>query len=440
MRGRIAMYKSRIPLFLLATLVPFVCACAKQAVREQPPAAKPASAESQPAKKTPKEPEKPAEDKVATILDAAIEAAGGVEKVEAVRSFKADIEGEMPLGHYTATNTWRAGQQRMDIRLPGGGVTLARGKDSCWAGKGPVIMPVAGDDAKYQRALAASLSATMLWPIREMGWKVEATSAELGEKKCDALIIDWPDLAARATMIFDADTHLPAKLEVKIKVAGQQRLVEMSLAEYKEFCGIKMASRRSSALNGKPMNVFDLKSVDCSEVDEAVFAQPEQVKHGTIMERDTAEVSVVCHVMKGSYSGFGDSFGKLLSHVSTNKYGPRGLPLMIYVKGPPRVKKQKRFVTQVCLPVTNEAPDKPRKKGEFVFKKIPAGRALAAYGLGEHFATAPELAKALLKEARKKKLKTRGPLMHITYMDPASVPEEELVSEILLPIAAKSGK
>ena len=120
-----------------------------------------------------------------------------------------------------------------------------------------------------------------------------------------------------------------------------------------------------------------------------------------------------------------------------NKVPPVGRPMMIYKKGPPRVKKPKKWVTQVCFPVNLKAPKKPKKKGKLTIRALKPGQALAAYGVGEYAQKAPELAALLVKEAKKRKLKPQGPMIHLTYMNPQATPADQLVSELLLPVKAK---
>jgi hypothetical protein len=141
--------------------------------------------------------------------------------------------------------------------------------------------------------------------------------------------------------------------------------------------------------------------------------------------------------MRGPYTGFETAIKGLMEGLVENKVPPIGRPIMIYKKGPPKVKKPKKWVTQVCFPVNLQAPKKPQKKGKLVIRALKPGPALAAYGVGDYVKKAPELAALLAKEAKKRKLKPQGPMIHLTYMSPQTTPIDELVSELLLPVKAK---
>jgi effector-binding domain-containing protein len=120
------------------------------------------------------------------------------------------------------------------------------------------------------------------------------------------------------------------------------------------------------------------------------------------------------------------------------KLAPTGMPMMIYLKGPPKVKKPKKYLTEICFPVAAKAPKKPKKKGKFVIKAMKPRKVLAAYGVGPYEKKSPELMKLLVDEAKKRKLKTAGPMCQISFMDPKETAAEELVSEMQIPI--KGGK
>jgi effector-binding domain-containing protein len=202
-----------------------------------------------------------------------------------------------------------------------------------------------------------------------------------------------------------------------------------------------MASRQAYSLNGKPMQLLMVKQASCAPVDAKLFAQPGQVANGTLRERPTSAVTIACSTMKGPYTGIEEALKGLMESLVENKVPPIGRPIMIYKKGPPRVKKPKKWVTEVCFPVNLEAPKKPKKKGKLTIRALEAGQALAAYGVGEYDKKVPELAALLVKESKKRKLKPSGPMIHLTYMNPQTTPAEELVSELLLPVRPrKPGK
>ncbi len=380
----------------------------------------------QPAEESPAEPEQ-----AARILDQAIEAHGGAGKLKALAAVTAQVEGQSPMGAFTATSTFARGHHRMDIKLENGNqFAFTRGPKYCWAQKGPVIVPMAEEEKKSQRAMAALMEAMLLWPVKQKGLATGAGKVKIDDKEYDQLKLEWPDLEAEGSLVFDPRSHLLVRAGVSIP--GQE--IEIALSEHQEFCGVKIASRRAAKFNGKPMQLIMWKQADCAPVDEQTFRNPEQVADKTIGQRQTIPATVACTTMKGPYTGLEKTMQELTQKLKDNKIPVIGRPLMIYKKGPPRVKQPKKWVTQVCFPVNLEAPQKPEKKGEIVIMALKPGTALTAYGIGEYAKKAPELAALLVKEAKKRKLKAQGPMIHLTYTNPQTTPAAELVSELLLPL------
>jgi DNA gyrase inhibitor GyrI len=386
------------------------------------------------AKSAKEAPAKP--DHAAQILNRAIEAHGGAEKLKAILACTMQVEGESPLGSFSATSTVAGGHQRMDTKLETGNeFTFTRGPTHCWAKKGPVIISMGEHEKKTHQATAALIEAMFLWPVKEKGMSTKASKAKVDDRECDQLEIQWPDLDAVGSLVFDPQSHLLIQAGVKVQIqAGQTQEIKMVLSEHQEFCGVKMASKQASWLNGQPMQLLIIKTASCAPVEQKLFEKPGQVADQTIRERPTTLVTIACTTMKGPYTGLETTLRELVQELADNQVPPIGRPLMIYKQGPPRVKQSKKWVTQVCFPVNLKTPKKPQKKGKLTIRALRPGPALAAYGVGEYAKKAPELAALLLKEAQKRKLKPKGPMIHLTYMNPQATPADQLVSELLLPV------
>jgi effector-binding domain-containing protein len=409
------------PWHLILALSLAVLGCEKPA--EEPKAEKP---QEEPAKEAPAEP-----DVAAQILDQAIEAHGGADKLKAIAAVTAQVEGQSPLGAFTATSIVARSHHRMDIKLENGNqVTFTRGPEHCWAKKGPVIIPMGEGEKKSHQATAALMEALLLWPVKQKGLVTAAGKVKIDNEECDQLKLKWPDLDAEGSLVFDPQSHL--LIHAGVKTPKEE--IEITLSEHQEFCGVKMASRRVATLNGKPMQLIMVKEAGCAPVGEETFQKPEQVADKTIGQRPTTQATIACTTLKGPYTGLEKALQGLVQELADNKVPAIGRPLMIYKRGPPRVKKPKKWVTQVCFPVNLEAPKKPKKQGKLVIMTLKPGQALAAYGIGDYAKKAPELAALLVKEAKKRKLKPKGPMIHLTYMDAQTTPPAELVSELLLPL------
>jgi effector-binding domain-containing protein len=424
--------------------------CEKKA--EEPPAAEPmappdkaeAPAKDEAKAEAPAEPAIKLDPEVQKILDAAVEAHGGLEKVMATKSLRHKGIARHAKNPKQAVYTWdgsaNMGQWHGVITSPSGGkFILVRGPEHCWFQKGPVVMPCAEKKKNLTLALAAIQTAQHLWPLKELGWEIEAGKTKVGSKEFDRLTIKWPEIDAEGYLDFDPESHLLSQITCKTS-DGKGYVISSSGSEYKEYCGgYKYANKwTASDIEGKPIELIEFTSITCEPVDDKIFEQPEQVADGTLEEKETKASVVACTKMKGPYDKAGKTIEKLTGFINKQKLSQDGKPMMIYLKGPPKVKKAKKYLTEICIPVAAKAPKKPKKKGKFVIKAMKPRKVLAAYGVGAYEKKAPELMKLLMAEAKKRKLKPAGPMCQISFMDPKETAAEELVSEMQIPI--KGGK
>jgi effector-binding domain-containing protein len=438
---------------LLSVLLAFsfvAIGCEKKT--EGPPAAEPmtppdkaeAPAEGEAKAEAPAEPAVKLDPEVQKILDAAIEAHGGLEKVMATKSMRSKGTARNPKNPKQTLYTWhgsvKMGHTHGALTTPSGGTfILVRGPEHCWYQKGPVVMPCIEKEKKLTLALAAIQTAQYLWPLKELGWEIEAGKTKVGGKELDRLTIKWPEIDAEGYLDFDPESHLLSQLTCKTS-DGKGYVITNAGSEYKEYCGgFKSANKwTASDIEGKPIELIEFTDITCEPVDDKIFEQPEQVADGTIEEKESSAHTVACTKMKGPYENTGKTIEKLVGFIKKQKLSADGKPMMIYLKGPPKVKKAKKYLTEICIPVEAKAPKKPKKKGKFVIKAMKPRKVLAAYGVGPYEKKAPELMKLLMAEAKKRKLKPAGPMCQISFMDPKETAAEELVSEMQIPI--KGGK
>jgi len=405
--------------------------------KAEAPAADEAKAEA------PAEPAAPAvklDPEVKKILDAAIEAHGGLDKVLATKSVRTKGISRNPENPKQAVYKWDAsesmGHMHGIITNPRGETAvLVRGPKHCWFQKGPVVMPCIEKKKNLTLALAAIQTAQHLWPLRELGWEIEAGKTKVGGKELNRLTIKWPEIDAEGYLDFDPESNLLLQITCKTS-DGKGYVISSSGSEYKEYCGgYKYANKwTASDIEGKPIELIEFTAITCEPVDEKIFQQPEQVADGTIEEKESPAATVACIKMKGPYDKTAENIEKLTGFIKKQKLIADGKPMMIYLKGPPKVKKAKKYLTEICIPVATKAPKKPKKKGKFVIKAIKPQKVLAAYGVGPYETKSPELMKLLIDEAKKRKLRTAGPMCQISFMDPKEIAAEELVSEMQIPI------
>ncbi len=403
-------------------------------VENKAPEAKPAEAKPAPAAKQ--------ADPAHKLLDAAIAARGGLAKLKAIGGMTMKTSGTYMGMPYTANSYVRPGDKmRLDVNMPGGEkMTMMFGLQDCWTQSGPVVMPCMKDEQESDRQMVAFDKALMLWPLLEKDWQLTAGKVKQGDRELDSLAVANTALGIDGKLLFDPETHMVVGGSCKGKHMGQEGEFAYEYSDYKDFCEVKMPGASKTTFGGKPYMDEKCLEVECSAVADEKFAKPEQVKDGTIAERQIPGGTIACFTMKGPYTGMKAAMDKLTKFMQEQKLTPMGPPMMVYLKGPPRVKKAKRFVTDVCFPVAAPAPKKPSKKGAFTVKGMKPMQVLSAYGIGDYNKKSPQLMKLLIKEAKKRKLKAAGPIGQIAYSVPGTTPPERYVSEMMLPIKGKPAK
>ncbi len=400
-------------------------------VKDQPENAKPEADKPASAAK--------AADPAHKLLDAAIAARGGLAKLKAISGITVKTSGNYMSMPYTARSFIRPGDKmRMEVAMHSGEqMTMMFGLQDCWTQSGPVVMPCMKDEQESDRKMMAFDKALMLWPLSEKGWQITAGKVKQGDRELDSLAVTNTELGIDGKLLFDPETHLVVGASYKGNHMGQAGDIAYELSDYKDFCDVKVPGTSKMTFNGKPYMDEKCLEVECAALPDEKFAKPEQVKDGTIAKRQIPGGTIACFTMKGPYTGMPAAMGKLGKFMQEQKLAPMGPPMMVYLKGPPRVKKAKRFVTDVCFPVAAPAPKKPRKKGAFTIKGIKPMQVLSAYGIGDYNKKSPQLMKLLIKEAKKRKLKAAGPMGQIAYSDPKTVPPKQCVSEMMMPIKGK---
>jgi effector-binding domain-containing protein len=369
---------------------------------------------------------------VAKILDAAIAAMGGEEKLKKIEGWTGKSQGTYMGMPYTSTDTGKPGVMRMDIEMPGGEkMPMVHGLDHCWSMSGPVVIPCCEESKKQARIMAAMNMAMMLLPLKtQPGWEIEAHENSLKVKNAK--------YGAEGTLTFDTESKLPVGMTYKGNMHKQAGEFAVKYSDHKDICGVKMAGKCSITFAGKPWLTEEILEANCGPVNDQLFKQPEQVADGTFVEKTTQAMAMACLKHKGPYEKLDESTKKLMTLMDQQEMKPMGPMMMTYLKAPPKVKKPNKFVTEICMPVAAKPPKRPKKKGKLMLKGMKPMNVLAVYGSGDYQKKSGELMKALVDEAKKRKLKTKGPVCGIFYMDPANTPADQQVAEMMIPV--KGGK
>jgi len=433
------MRKSIVWLTAAALLV----ACEKKQEQEKPAEPEAAPAAPAPAAGEAAEAGEPAkaDDPALKLLDAAIEARGGLEKAEAVEGWTASTRGVYMGGPYQAVNHYTPGTMRMDVLDPAGepAMKMLFSLDDCWSQIGKVLIPCTEQTKDEYRTMMAMDQAFLLYPLKEAGWKLEAGEQEVEGTTYKTLQVEHAGTDAKGTLFFDPESHQLVRMSYQGSMMGKPTSFVTTYTDYKETCGIQLPGASETTADGKPYVTETCTEVTCGAPAPEVFRQPEQVADGTCEIKKTPPMTLACVKHKGPYQNMGKAFEKLTASMQKQGMMPMGPAVMTYLKAPPRVKNPKKLVTEVCFPVAAKAPRRPAKKAGLVIKGVKARDVLAIYGVGDYQEKSSEMARNIMKEAKKRKLRPRGPVCQISYMEPGKLPVEQMVSEMQIPVKAGKG-
>lgn len=387
----------------------------KQEPREQPP--------SQPTKKA----KTPAQ----LLLDTAIEATGGLEKLKAASSFTGKSHITMMGVPREATIWYKAGRWRMDYTaVLGFPYTRMEGRDDCWEKRGWPVIPCAPEMRKFVSKFQSLFRASFLWPLKEEpGWTLALGTAKQGDKERDALNLKHGE--HEGTLLLDKTSHLVVGMKMEARFMGMEGLVEAMFSEHEEHCGVQMPMHAKNFFKGQLFVEEKVAEITCGPVDDKLFERPPQIKDGTVVLKKLPASKAVCLTHKGPYQGIGPKVRQLFGFLMKNRATAFARGIMIYKKAPPAVKDPKQLETEVCIRLLRPLPDKPK---DYVMRDLAAVEVLAAYGIGPMGVKTKQLAGQLMSESQKRKRKPAGPLRRIMHMTPMGFPPAKLVNELQLPV------
>ena len=221
------------------------------------------------------------------VIDRAIKAVGGEEKLKKIEAMSwktkatISINGDSnPLSsHSTAKGT---DHYRMEFEAEFGGnevkgaVVVADKKG--WRKFGDQSMEM-DDDALANEKLQVALSTipVKLVLLKEKGYKLEsAAEQKIGDKSALGIKVTCPS-GKDFTIYFDKESALPVRTVAKVLgFDGQEFTMETNLSDYKEFDGIKKATKSESKRDGEEFikgEISDFKVLD--KVDPKTFTEPE---------------------------------------------------------------------------------------------------------------------------------------------------------------------
>jgi hypothetical protein len=221
-----------------------------------------------------------ADDKeVAAVLDKAIAALGGEEKLAKAGTATWKGKGTISFGdndNPIKTTTTVQGIDKHRAEFEGTfndndvkGVTVIAG-DKGWRKFGDNdVVELDGDDlASEKRRIYLTVVPATILPLKDKGFKVASAPEEkVGDKPAAVLKVTPPD-GKDFTLFFDKESGLPVKLVATVRgFQGEDFTQETTYADYKDFGGIKRATKVDSKRDG--MKFVSLESSDFKALDAA---------------------------------------------------------------------------------------------------------------------------------------------------------------------------
>ena len=156
------------------------------------------------------------------------------------------------------------------------GVTIVNGNKG-WRKFGDDLQDLEGEMLAGARHSAYLMVVPMtILPLKGKDFKVEAAPEEkVGDKPAAVVKGTGPD-GKTFTLYFDKETGLPVKLTATVAgFQGDEVRQESTFADYKDFDGVKRATKLESKRDGNPFiksEVTDFKVVD--KFEPSTFAEP----------------------------------------------------------------------------------------------------------------------------------------------------------------------
>jgi len=218
------------------------------------------------------------EKEVSAIVDKAIKAMGGEEKLTKAAMHSTKGKGTF-MGSEFIDEAVVQGIDRRRGEFEGqfGKGIFVIDNDKGWGKFGDMSFDLEGDMlANQKRAVYLMVIPMTILPLKGKGFKVEAAGEEkVSDKAALVLKITGPD-GKDFKLSFDKESGLPVKLVAKVSGFGGDDFVQESIfTEYKAFDGIQCATKIDSKRDGESFSkreITEFKILD--KVDPKTFEKP----------------------------------------------------------------------------------------------------------------------------------------------------------------------
>jgi len=223
-----------------------------------------------------------ADDDAKSVVDKAIKALGGEDKLSKVEAFSVKAKGTVVINGDENDSTVEVTLKGLDhVRREFGtdqfhAVVVLDG-DKGWRKFGENSSEIEGDGVAIEkRFIYLQFIPVTVVHLNSKGFKYESAGEEkVGDKPATVLKVTCPD-GKDFTIAFDKETGVPVKVVAKvIGFQGQEYTSETTYGDYKDFGGIKKATKVQVKRDGEKfqdMTVTDFKVLE--KVGPDVFSEP----------------------------------------------------------------------------------------------------------------------------------------------------------------------
>ncbi len=220
------------------------------------------------------------------VIDKAIKAAGGEEKLAKIKAFSWKTKGVITFGDndndFTSESTLMVPDKyhsQFNGEFNGNavtGITVFDGKNG-WRKFGDNQMEMDEDALVNERHnIELMVLPTVLLPLKSDRYKLGKTGEEkVGDKPATFVTATGPT-GKTVKLWFDAESGLPVKMEARVMgFGGEEFTQETRFSAYKEFDGIKKATKLESLRDGNrfvDQEVIEFKLLE--KVDPELFKEP----------------------------------------------------------------------------------------------------------------------------------------------------------------------
>ena len=222
---------------------------------------------------------------VNAILDKAIKAIGGEARLKKAKTIAWKARGksfqdgnEYPFTNETTVQGLDQLRMEWEDDFNGNrvsGITVLNG-DKGWRKNGDNLTKLDGDRlANQRRNLYLLVVPVTLVPLKEKPFRIEsAGEVNIGDRPAIGLKITGPD-GKDFNLFFDKRSGLPVKLEVRMGTQGKEFTQETTFGDYKEFDGLKRATRIERRRDGEKILEQEITEFSLLEnVAPETFAEP----------------------------------------------------------------------------------------------------------------------------------------------------------------------